>query len=106
MKLSTLSSNLPRLQSGDVHRLISEQLSHLLPDTIQGYSCNREIVSDLVIKASVNGKAIEGTCNNLEKAPSGMTVRTYLNEALSVTQLFDLERQLQLQLQADLPRRL
>jgi len=57
----------------------------------------------MVIKASVNGKATEGTCNNLEKAPSGMTVRTYLNEALSVTQLFDLERQLQLQLQADLP---
>ena len=65
MKLSILSSNLPRLQSGDVHRLISDQLSHLLPDTIQGYSCNREIVSDMVIKASVNGKAIEGTCNNL-----------------------------------------
>jgi putative transposase len=106
MKLSTLSSNLPRLQSSDVHRLISDQLSHLLPDTIQGYCCNREIVSDMVIKASVNGKAIEGTCNNLEKAPSGMTVRTYLNEALSVTQLFDLERQIQLQLQANLPRRL
>ena len=106
MKLSTLSSNLPRLQSGDVHRLISDQLSHLLPDTIQGYCCNREIVSDMVIKASVNGKAIEGTCNNLEKAPSGMTVRTYLNEALSVTQLFDLERQIQLHLQANLPRRL
>ena len=100
------SSNLPCLQSSDVHRLISEQLSHLLSNEMDGYSCDRQTVSDMVVKASVTGTAIEGTCNSLEKAPSGMTVRTYLNNELPLTSLAEIECKLQHQLQADLPRRL
>ena len=37
MKRSLLSSNSGCLQSKDVHRLISEQMSHLLSDAIKGY---------------------------------------------------------------------
>jgi hypothetical protein len=106
MKRTSLSSNLACLQSSDVHRLISGQLSRLLSDVMDGYSCNRQTVSDMVIKASVTGAAIEGTCNSMEDTPTGMTVRTYLNEELSVTQLPEIERKMQIQLQADLPRRL
>ena len=106
MKHNALSSNFICLQSRDVHRLISAQLSHLLPDAIHGYICNRQTVSDMVVKASVTGAAIEGTCNSLENAPSGMTVRSYLNDELPVTQLPEIERKMQIQLQADLPRRL
>src|SRR3990172_4007777 len=80
MKRTLLSSNLDCLQSQDVHRLISEQVSHLLSNVMEGYSCDRQVVSDMVIKASVTGRAIEGTCNSLENAPSGMTVRAYLNK--------------------------
>jgi hypothetical protein len=94
------------LQSSDVHRLISEQLSHLLSNEMDGYSCNRQTVSDMVVKASVAGTAIEGRCNSLENAPSGMTVRTYLNEELPVTRLAEIECKMQHQLQVDLPRRL
>lgn len=106
MKRSLLSSKLGCLQSQDVHRLISEQVSHLLSNVTEGYSCDRQVVSDMVLKASVTGRAIEGTCNSLENAPSGMTVRTYLNEELPVTKLFEIESQLRRQLRADLPRRL
>jgi hypothetical protein len=88
------------------HRLISDRLSHLLSETINGYSCDRQTVSDMVVKARVTGFALEGTCNRLENAPSGMTVRNYLNDELPVTKLPEIERQMQLQLQADLPRRL
>jgi len=102
----TPSSNLPRLQSSEVHHLLSVQLSHLLSDEIDGYFCNRQTVSDMVVKASVTGTAIEGTCNSLEKAPSGMTVRSYLNNELPITRLAEIECKLQRQLQADLPRRL
>ena len=80
MKRTILSSKLICLQSSDVHRLISEQLSHLLTNAMEGYFCNRQTVSDMVVKASVTGAAIEGTCNSLDDAPSGMTVRTYLNK--------------------------
>jgi len=106
MKRTVLSCNFDCLQSQDVHRLISEQMSHLLSNVVEGYSCNRQMVSDMVIKASVSGRAIEGTCNSLENAPSGMTVRTYLNEELSVTELSEIECKLRHQLCADLPRRL
>lgn len=106
MKRSSLSSKLDYLKSQDVHRLISEQVSNLLSNITEGYCCNRQTVSDMVIKASVTGRAIEGTCNSLEKAPSGMTVRTYLNEALPATKLLEIERKLRCQLHANLPRRL
>jgi len=106
MKHTVLSSNLDCLQSQDVHRLISEQVSHLLSNVTEGYSCDRQSVSDMVIQASVTGRAIEGTCNSLENAPSGMTVRAYLNEELSVTELSEIECKLRHQLRADLPRRL
>lgn len=106
MKRTVLSSNFDCLQSQDVHCLISEQMSHLLSHVMEGYSCDRQMVSDMVIQASVSGRAIEGTCNSLENAPSGMTVRAYLNETFSVTELFEIESKLRNQLRADLPRRL
>jgi hypothetical protein len=106
MKRSLLSSNLVCLQSKEVHRLISEQLSHLLSDAIDGYSCDRQTVSDMVVKASVTGAAIEGTCNSFTHAPSGATVRAYLNDDLTVTELPEIEAQFQGQLRANLPRRL
>lgn len=107
MKRSQSSSCYPlSLTDREVHRLISEQLAPLLTDPIDGYTCNRQTVSDIVLKASVEGSAIEGACNALENAPTGMTVRTYLNEALSVTALQELGNDIRTQLQADLPRRL
>jgi hypothetical protein len=78
----------------------------MLSDVIDRYSCDRQTVSDMVVKASVTGSAIEGTCNGLENAPSGMTVRTDLNEELPVTLLPEIECQMRVQLQSKLPRRL
>jgi putative transposase len=60
----------------------------------------------MVVKASVTGKAIEGTCNSLQDAPTGMTVRSYLNEELSVTELQEIECNIQSLLKTDLPIRL
>ena len=94
------------LSSGDVRHNISEQVSQLLSDAIDGYSCDRQIVSDMVVKASVTGAAIEGTCNAFENAPTGMTVRSYLNDELSVTELQEIECKVQTLLKVDLPRRL
>ncbi len=59
-----------------------------------------------MVKASVEGSAIEGTCNALVDAPTGMTVRTYLNAVLPVAALQKIESTLRTQLQVDLSRRL
>ena len=96
----------PDLSDQDVHQLISKQLAQLIPDTIQGYKCDQSTVCDVVLKASVEGRAIEGTCNDLAAAPTGVTIRTYLNDVLPVAHLKAVERQLCRQLQTDLPHRL
>jgi hypothetical protein len=95
-----------RLSSDDVHHNISEQLLPLLSNAIAGYSCDRQTVSDMVVKASVTGAAIEGTCNVFADAPTGMTVRSYLNGELAVTELQEIECKMQTLLKADLPKRL
>ena len=104
MKRSLLSSNSGCLQSKDVHRLISEQMSHLLSDAIKGYFCERQTVSDMVVEASVTGGAIEGNCNRFDHVPSGATVRSYLNDELTITELPEIECKVQGQLRANLPR--
>jgi hypothetical protein len=60
----------------------------------------------MIVKASVTGAAIEGTCNAFVEAPTGMTVRSYLNGELSVTELQEIECKMQTMLKVDLPRRL
>lgn len=94
------------LSDQDVYQVISKQLAQLIPDTIQGYKCDQSTVCDVVLKASVEGRAIEGTCNDLATAPTGVTIRTYLNDVLPIAHLKAVERQLCAQLQTDLPYRL
>jgi hypothetical protein len=109
MKRSQSETRLPNqlhLSSGDAHHYISEQLSHLLSNAIAGYRCDRQTVSDMVVKASVSGAALEGTCNAFADAPTGMTVRLYLNGELSVTELQEIECKMQSMLKVDLPSRL
>lgn len=96
----------PKLSDREVHRLISEQLARVLPVMPDGYKCDQQTVSDVVLKASVEGRAIEGTCNDLRTAPTGVTIRGYLNQALPISQLNAIEDQIQTQLQTHLPQRL
>jgi putative transposase len=96
----------PQLSDHEIHQLISQQLAEVIPATNAGYKCDQQTVSDIVLKASVEGRAIEGTCNDLDVAPAGVTIRTYLNKVLPVTELQRIERQLQTQLQTRLPHRL
>jgi hypothetical protein len=96
----------PQLSDHEVHRLMAEQLAQVLPAMPDGYKCDQSTVSDVVLKASVEGQAIEGTCQDLDRAPTGVTVRTYLNTALPVKELQALEDRIQTQFQAHLPKRL
>jgi hypothetical protein len=96
----------PQLSDQDVYRVISEQLAQVLPTLPEGYTCDQHTVWDIVLKASLEGSAIEGACNDLDTAPTGATVRHSLNAALPVTQLQAIEDKLQTQLETHLPKRL
>lgn len=94
------------LQHTDVHELISAQLEELLADIPEGYKIDPGIVSDVVVKASVEGNSIEATSRELENVPTGASTRSYLNDLLSVEQLSQWEAQLNRQLRMQIPRRL
>jgi hypothetical protein len=63
-------------------------------------------VTDVLVKASVEGETIESVCNDLEAVPTGHTVRNYLNEQLRPEDLATIEERVNGALTADLPKRL
>jgi putative transposase len=105
VKHKELSHLTGSLSNQEAYRLISEQLSQLLCGAA-GYTCDQQTVSDIVVQASVEGSTIEKVCNSLKDAPTGATIRLYLNEELSVTEMQEIECAVNAQLQADLPSRL
>jgi hypothetical protein len=89
-----------------VYELLSEQLQTVLGPLPEGYKCNTQVVSDVVLQASVTGSSVETACADLERTPSGATVRSYLNAAVSVLTLTQLEATINTELHRRLPARL
>jgi putative transposase len=114
MKSATLKLNcrqfkrrpsLPRLSAAEARQKVTQLLTDHLQLKIEGYATDTQTVCDVLIKASVEGKAIEGTCNDLDAVPTGHTVRDYLNDQLRPASLADIEQQVNAVLTADLPKR-
>ncbi len=114
MKTHTLKLNckkiktksLPTLSADEVRQTVSELITEHFDLQAEGYSCDTRVLNDIVVKASVEGQAIEGTCNDLEAVPTGHTVRNYLNEQLRPEDLTGIEKQVNAALTSDLPKRL
>lgn len=95
----------PRLSAAEARQKVAQLLTDHLQLKIEGYAADTQTVCDVLVKASVEGKAIEGTCNDLDAVPTGHTVRAYLNDQLRPTDLTDIEQQVNAVLTADLPKR-
>lgn len=63
-------------------------------------------MTDVLVKASIEGETIESTCDDLDAVPTGHTVRNYLNEQLHPEDLAEIEECINAALTADLPKRL
>lgn len=96
---------LPTLSMEDARQKVAQLLTDHLHLKIEGHTIDTQTVCDVLVKASVEGRAIEGTCNDLEEVPTGHTVRTYLNDQLRPTELADIEKQINAALTADVPSR-
>jgi putative transposase len=72
----------------------------------EGYRCTRAMVLDVVLQALVTQETIESVCADLADSVCGETVRQYLNEQLTVEDLWAIERRANQGLVANLPRRL
>lgn len=103
---SPLRQPLPDLSASEARHKVCQLLTEHLQLTVEGYAADPQIICDVLVKASVEGKAIEGTCNDLEAVPTGHTVRNYLNDQLRPAELEDIEQQVNAALTAELPGRL
>lgn len=97
---------LPTLSGTEVRQTVLDLITEHLRLQTEGHECSPQTVIDVVVKASVDGEAIEGTCNDLDAVPTGHTVRNCLNEQLRPEDLARLEDQVNAVLTADLPKRL
>jgi len=100
------TKTLPTLSAAEVRQVVSDRLAEHLKLEADGYACSTQVVTDVLVKASVEGVAVEGTCNDLAAVPTGHTVRNHLNEQLCPAELTALEEQVNAALTADLPKRL
>jgi len=96
---------LPTFSMEDARQKVSKLLTDHLQLKVEGYAADPQTVCDILVKASVEGRAIEGTCNDLEDVPTGHTVRTCLNDQLKPADLLDIETQVNAALTADVPYR-
>jgi len=98
--------SLPLLPAAEVRQMVSERLTTHLQLQAEGYTCSPPVLTDVLVQASVEGTTIESACDDLEAAPTGHTVRNYLNDQLRPADLSQLEAQVNAALTADLPKRL
>jgi hypothetical protein len=80
-------------------------LTEELPLEADGYVCTGADLWQIVLGVSAKGGTIHELCESLENAPSDVTVRSYLNEQLTVDRLPEIEASLNAALATQIPRR-
>lgn len=103
----TLTAQAPlKLTDQATREVAVDRLITYLPLQADGYDCTTETVLDVLIKAAVTKQTVEAVCNDLDGMVDGETIRGYLNEQVTVDDLYGLERRVNQALVAGLPRRL
>lgn len=101
-----MKNNTPKLtdtQTLDTARSILEE--HL-PLQAQGYSCHSEHLYEALLAVCASGESLEAVCRDLPGTPEAGTVRSYLNEQLTLEELPALQQHLNRALTAKRPARL
>ena len=78
-----------QLSGEDVRQVVEQLLQDYLNMAIDGYKCDSRCVVNVLVKAAVEGQAIESVCKDLEVEVGSNTVREQLNALLDV---YDLRR--------------
>ncbi|HNT78564.1 MAG TPA: hypothetical protein PKH77_26440 [Anaerolineae bacterium] len=96
-----------KLTDEDVHRQVQTRMqTYGGLSEYEGYHGTREMVLDVVLQALVTQETIESVCADLADTVCGETVRQYLNEQLTLGDLWDIERRANQALASNLPWRL
>jgi putative transposase len=81
------------LKANDVHAYTLETLKEHLHIKADGYICKTEMILNVLIKASAENSSLEAASADLEGIADSNTIREYLNEALSIKELREQEKQ-------------
>lgn len=81
-------------------------LEEHLPLQANGYTCRSRHLYDALLGVTAGRQTLETVCQDLSGAPTADTVRSHLNEELTIERLPELEESLNAALAANLPPRL
>lgn len=101
-----MSHNTPTLCDTQTLNTARSILQQHVPLEANGYSCQSQHLYDALLAASASGDTLEAICQDLPGMPKAGTLRSYLNEQLTIEALPELERCLNQALTQDLPARL
>jgi len=91
------------LKANDVHAYTLQTLQEHLKIKVDGYICKTEMILNVLIKASAESSSLEAVCADLEEIADSNTIREYLNDALTIQELCEQERQVNQALASCLP---
>jgi putative transposase len=101
-----MGNDTPKLTDDQVLEHASQDLDAHLPVVAEGYKCTTEVLLHILLVAAARQCTIESACAELDKGPSGETVRQYLNAQLAPERLPELEASLNEALASQIPARL
>lgn len=106
MKVKNSPDDKPKLNDAEVLRRAQATLEKYLPLEADGYTVSSETLYQVLLGVVANKSTIEAVCAELADAPTGETVRGYINEQIKVEDLARLEQQLNAALAAHWPKKL
>lgn len=75
------------LRAEEVHVQALEMMERHLQLEVQGYKCDSRMLQNVLLKAAIERKSIEGVCQELSGLAASNTVRVQMNKALKVKDL-------------------
>lgn len=94
------------LKAEEIRMMMQEVAQEHLPFEADGYICTSEMIYDVLMKAATEGISIDAACRDLEQSVTGNTIREFVNEQMSVTQLREHEDELNAAFSARLPEQI
>lgn len=94
------------LSAEDVHHVALQTAQKHLSIGADGYSCNPEMLLDVLFKAATENVSIETSCNDLQDVVGGNTIREYLHGHFDVCYLKEQEYEMNEALSSGMPEEL
>jgi putative transposase len=94
------------LSAEEIRMTMQEVAQAHLPFEVDGYVCTSEMIIDVLMKAASEGISLDAACRDLTGSATGNTIRTIINEQLSVAQLREYESKINAALRDRVPEQL